>query len=95
LSRARRPLAQVVAQILETERPLIEQKLFFAWDPLAAVALVDPTVVTTTRIAIEILRRPPEQGRTKEMSGQRPNMKVALDANTAEFKRVFLEALQR
>jgi inosine-uridine nucleoside N-ribohydrolase len=95
LSRARTPLAEVVAQILETERPLIEQKLFFAWDPLAAVALVDPTVVTTRQIAIEVFRKPPEEGRTKEVSGRRPNVTVALDANPAEFKRVFLEALQR
>ena len=95
LSRMRAPLAELVAQILETERPLIEQKLFFAWDPLAAVALVDPSVVTTRRIAIEILRQPPQQGRTKEVSGRRPNVSVALDANPAEFKRVFLGALQR
>jgi inosine-uridine nucleoside N-ribohydrolase len=95
LSRARTPLAEVVAQILETERPLIEQKLFFAWDPLAAVALVDPAVVTTRQIAIEVLRKPPEQGRTKEVSGRRPNVTAALDANPAEFKRVFLETLQR
>jgi purine nucleosidase len=95
LSRAHTPLADVVAQILETERPLIEQKLFFAWDPLAAVALVDPSVVTTKKIAIEVLRQPPQQGRTKEVSGRRPNVAVALDANPAEFERVFLGALQR
>jgi purine nucleosidase/pyrimidine-specific ribonucleoside hydrolase len=93
LSRTRTPLAEVVAQILETERPLIEQKFFFAWDPLAAVALVDPTVVTTRPMAIEVLRKPPEQGRTKEVSGRRPNVTVALDANAAEFNRVFLRAL--
>jgi inosine-uridine nucleoside N-ribohydrolase len=95
LSRTRTALAEVVAQILESERPLIEQKLFFAWDPLAAVALVDPAVVTTKRIAMEVLRKPPEQGRTKEVSGRRPNASVALDANPREFKRVFLGALQR
>jgi purine nucleosidase len=93
LSRKRTPLAEVVAQILEAERSLIEQKLFFAWDPLAAVALVNPAVVTTRRIAIEVLRKPPEQGRTKEVSGRRPNVTVAIDANPAEFKRVFLKAL--
>jgi pyrimidine-specific ribonucleoside hydrolase len=89
----RTPLAGMVAQILETERPLIEQKLFFAWDPLAAVALVDPAVVVTRRMAIEVLRKAPEQGRTKEMSGRRSNLTVALDANAAEFKTVFLRAL--
>ncbi len=92
LSRARTPLAEVVAQILETERPLIEQKIFFAWDPLAAVALVDPAVVATRQIGIEILRKAPEQGRTKEVGSRRPNVTVALDANAAEFKKVFLGA---
>ena len=95
LSRARTPLAEVVAQILGAERPLIEQKLFFAWDPLAAVALVDPAVVTTRRIAIELLRKPPEQGRTKEVTSRRPNVSVAVDANPVEFKKVCLGALQR
>jgi len=95
LSRARTPLAEVVAQILEAERPLIEQKLFFAWDPLAAVALIDPAVVTSRRIAIELLRKPPEQGRTKEVSGRRPNVSMAVDANPAEFKKVFLGAFHR
>jgi len=95
LSRARTPLAEVVAQILEAERPLIEQKLFFAWDPLAAVALIDPAVVTSRRIAIELLRKPPEQGRTKEVSGRRPDVSVAVDANPAEFKKVFLGAFHR
>jgi purine nucleosidase/pyrimidine-specific ribonucleoside hydrolase len=93
LSQAHTPLAQLVAQILETERSLVEQKIFFAWDPLAAVALVDPAVVTTSRMAIEILRKPPEQGRTKEVNGHPPNTTVALDANPAEFKRAFLRAL--
>jgi inosine-uridine nucleoside N-ribohydrolase len=93
LSRTRTPLAEVVAQILEAERPLIEQKLFFAWDPLAAVALVDPAVVTTRRMAIEVLRKAPEEGRTWEVSGRRPNVTVALDGNPAEFEKVFLKAL--
>jgi inosine-uridine nucleoside N-ribohydrolase len=93
LARARTPVAAVVVQILETERSLIEQKIFFAWDPLAAVALVDPAVVTTSQVALEVLRRAPEQGRTKEVSGRPPNATVALDANPAEFKRAFLRAL--
>jgi purine nucleosidase/pyrimidine-specific ribonucleoside hydrolase len=93
LSRLHAPLAEVVAQILETERSAIEQKFFFAWDPLAAVALVDPAVVTTRPMAIEILRNAPEQGRTRELSSRRPNVNVALDGNPAEFKKVFLAAL--
>src|SRR5205823_9733240 len=57
VSRIRTPAARLVTQILETERSLIEKKMFFAWDPLAAVALVDGGVVRTTRMAIEVGRK--------------------------------------
>ena len=92
---ARTPLGRMVAQILEAERPQIEQKIFFAWDPLAAVALTDPGAVRTKQLAIEVRRSPPEEGRTKETSGQSPNATVAVDADAARFKRIFLSVFER
>ncbi len=92
-SRARSPLGRVVAQILETARPHIEQKFYFAWDPLAAVALVDPAVATVKQLSIEVRRNPPEEGRTKEVSA-RPNASVAVDADPARFKKTFLAAFE-
>ena len=91
VSRIRTPLAQFVAQVLETERPLIEQQMFFAWDPLAAVALVDPAVVKTRQLAIEVR----DQGRTREIEGAAPNAAVALDANPSRFRNTFVESLRR
>jgi pyrimidine-specific ribonucleoside hydrolase len=91
VARIRGPLARFVAQVFETERPLIEQKLFFAWDPLAAVALVDPAVVKTTRLAVEVRR----QGRTLVIEGAAPNAAVALDADPVRFRRTFVESLRR
>ena len=92
-SRARSPLGRVVTQILETARPHIEQKFYFAWDPLAAVALVDPAVVTARPLSIQVRRNPPEEGSTKEVSA-RPNASVALDADPARFKKTFLAAFE-
>jgi len=92
-SRSRSPLGRVVAQILETARPHIEKQFYFAWDPLAAVAFVDPAVVTMKQLSIEVQRKPPEEGRTKEV-GERPNASVALDAHAARFKKTFLAAFE-
>jgi inosine-uridine nucleoside N-ribohydrolase len=94
VSRLRSPLAKMVAQILETERSLIEKKMFFAWDPLAAVALVHPGVVKTTRLRIEIRRTTAERGRTVETDGP-ANADVALHADAADFRKTFLETLRR
>jgi pyrimidine-specific ribonucleoside hydrolase len=91
-SRARTPLGRFVAQILEGDRKFIEQGIYSAWDPLAAVALVHPAVVATRPLAIEIRQQSPEEGRTTEISGGRPNAKVALDANAALFKEIFFRA---
>src|SRR5712692_7462913 len=92
-ARARTPLGNFVAQVLESDREYIEKNVYFAWDPLAAVALVEPAVLETRAAAIEIRQAPPEQGRTAEVAGRRPNAQVAWNASAAAFKRIFLGAL--
>jgi len=87
------PLGKFVAQILETDRKFIEQGIYSAWDPLAAAALVEPAVVTAQALAIDVRQQRPQEGRTVEVRGRRPNAQVALDANAALFKRIFLSAL--
>jgi inosine-uridine nucleoside N-ribohydrolase len=91
---ARTPLGRLVAQILETARPHIEHNFYFAWDPLAAVALVDPGVVTSKPLVIEIGRSAPEEGRTKEIGGRSTNATVALEADPVKFKKTFLAAFR-
>ncbi len=91
--RARAPLGKFVAQVLESDRQFIEKNIYFAWDPLAAVALVAPAVLSTRAAAIEVLQAPPEEGRTVEVAGRRPNARVAWNADAAAFKRAFLAAL--
>jgi pyrimidine-specific ribonucleoside hydrolase len=93
-SSARSPLARVVAQVLESDRAFIQAGFFYAWDPLAAVALLHPAVVKTTNLHIDILQDPPEEGRTVQSPGP-PNARVALDADGAAWRKLFLEALDR
>jgi inosine-uridine nucleoside N-ribohydrolase len=91
---ARSPLARVVAQVLQADRESIHAGIFYAWDPLAAVALLHPGVVKSTNLHIDIRQDPPEAGRTVQTPG-RPNARVALDADAAAWRKLFLEALDR
>ena len=91
---ARTPLGRFAAQVLETDRKFVEEGYFYAWDPLAAVALLDPGVVKASALHIEIREDAPEEGRTAESRG-RPNASVALDADAAKFKRLFLGAFEK
>jgi inosine-uridine nucleoside N-ribohydrolase len=90
-SNAHSPLGRFVAQVLETDRQMIEQGYFYAWDPLAAIALLHPGVVKTVPLHIDIRQDPPEEGRTLQTPG-RSNAAVALDADGVMFRKLFLEA---
>lgn len=92
-SSARSPLARFVAEVLESDKKSVEDGYFYAWDPLAAVALLHPAVVKTSRLHIDVLQDPPQDGRTIQTPG-RPNAAVALDADAAAFARIFLEAFR-
>jgi pyrimidine-specific ribonucleoside hydrolase len=91
-SRAKGPLGRFVGQVLRSDKESIDGGYFYAWDPLAAVALVAPGVVTTEPMRIEIRRGAKETGRTVAASGA-ANAQVAMHANSALFRSVFLEAL--
>ena len=91
--RAKTPLGRFVAQVLETDRKYIEQGIYCAWDPLAAVALVEPAAVKTQRLMIEARQNSPEAGRTAPVPGKPPNATVALDAAPKLFRAVFLGTL--
>jgi len=92
-STAKSPLAKFVAQVLETDRKSIDDGYFYAWDPLAAVALLHPGVVKTSRLHIDVRQDPPEDGRTVQTPG-RANAGVALDADATAFRKIFREAFE-
>jgi len=93
-SRAHSPLGRFVAQVLEADRESIEQNYFYAWDPLAAVSLLHPNAVKTVPMHIEIRQDPPEAGRTAKTPGV-PNASVAVAADGAMFRTLFLDALAK
>ncbi len=82
-----------VSQVLATNRDDIRQGFYFAWDPLAAVALANPAVVTFRPMAIEISDDPEELGRTVEVQTPRANAQVAIDADALRFREIFMTAL--
>jgi pyrimidine-specific ribonucleoside hydrolase len=86
-------LARFVAQLLASDRDSIRQGFYFAWDPLAAVALTNPLVATYRPMSIEISETPSEAGRTIEVKGKRANAQVAIDADALRFREVFMNAL--
>lgn len=92
-SRAGTPLARFVAQVLASDRDLIRQGFFFAWDPLAAVVLANSAVVTFRPVDIEISSKPEELGRTVEIKSRRANVQAAVDADDLRFRDVFMTAL--
>jgi inosine-uridine nucleoside N-ribohydrolase len=91
-SRPRTPLGDFVAGMLQRECSFEDGATCYAWDALAAAALVDPSVAPWTPLAIEVRQTPPEEGRTAESAGQKPNAQVALDADAAAFRKVYLAA---
>ena len=88
------PLGKLVAQVLTADRQMIKQGYFYAWDPLAGVALLYPRIVKTSSLRIEIRQDPPEEGRTMQTAG-RPNADVAMDVDAPTFRKLFLEAFEK
>jgi pyrimidine-specific ribonucleoside hydrolase len=86
-------LGRVAAQVLETDREMVQGNFFYAWDPLAAVALLHPEVIQSHRLHIDILQDAPEEGRTVQTPGS-PNADVAMDADAARFRKIFLQAFE-
>ncbi len=78
-------LGKVTAQLLESSRELMESHLFFAWDPLAAIAMLHPEVVTYSAVAISVQ----PNGAIKEAAGP-AHVQAALDANSTLFHKLFL-----
>jgi pyrimidine-specific ribonucleoside hydrolase len=93
-SAAKSALAKFVAQALETDRQFIKDGYFYAWDPLAAVALLHPGVVKPSRMHIDVRQDAPEDGRTVQTLG-RANTAVAMDADATAFRKIFLEAFEK
>ena len=80
-----RPLTRFVLQVLATVDDMIDRGTFYAWDPLAAAAIVDPPVVRFTRMAVDVQQNAPDEGRTVIAARGSSNADVAIDANSRRF----------
>ena len=94
-SKARAPLGKYVTAILKQHRDQIREGIYYAWDPLAAAAMIEPGLVKENLLAVDVKQTPPEEGRTAEMPGYPPNASVALSADAAGFQETFLRAFIR
>jgi inosine-uridine nucleoside N-ribohydrolase len=88
----RPPLGRVAGQILDSAREMIDAHAYYAWDPLAAVATSDASVIRTRPEAIEIVRTGDERGRTRLGDGD-PNALIAYSASPTIFRSLFFGAL--
>ena len=90
---AKSKLGLLATQVLASNRKLMEQGIFYAWDPLAAVALVSPAVVKLSSVPLTVTRKAPQEGRTAESQTARP-VRVALVADPVLFRKIFLDAFR-
>jgi inosine-uridine nucleoside N-ribohydrolase len=90
----RPPLGIVVGNLLASQQAMIDAHAYYAWDPLAAAAIVDPEVLHTREQEVQIVRAGDERGRTRVADGE-PNALVAYSASPILFRRLFLSALTR
>ena len=87
------PLSRLTCQLLETIRPYAEIGTYYAWDPLAAVAMLHPHIVHTTHHGITIEQHAPHAGTTRR-SHTGLLKSVAYGADAAQFQELFLGAFQ-
>jgi pyrimidine-specific ribonucleoside hydrolase len=86
------PLGRLVSAILASASERIGAGLYYAWDPLAAMAMIDRSVVKLERLPLSVQLVRPEDGRTLR-GWQAQNMEVALGADATLFFDKFVTAL--
>jgi inosine-uridine nucleoside N-ribohydrolase len=83
----------LIAQLLHRLEEIGGAENYYFWDPLTAVALLHPRVCEWEETRLEIETRDErEVGRTRPVAGK-PNARVAVSADTAQFERLFFEGL--
>ncbi|HWB98784.1 MAG TPA: nucleoside hydrolase [Bryobacteraceae bacterium] len=89
-------LGTIVDEVLAGDQPYIHQHSFYAWDPLAAVAVAEPSVVTHSPMYLEVIQQAgPTLGETAAIPGQQPNLEVSTSASADIFRQTFLAAFSR
>lgn len=92
--RAATPLGRLVSELLASASHRIDAGLYYAWDPLAAVALSDRSAVRSERVSVSVRLVRPEDGRTAR-DQQGTSIEVALGADKKRFVDLFVTTLAR
>ncbi|HEX5749487.1 MAG TPA: nucleoside hydrolase [Archangium sp.] len=89
--------AAFVFQALTADMPFVNSGDFYFWDPLAAAALVAPSLVTTQQMGIRVVQELNEEedhsGQLLQDDTRGSRMSVAMGANADAFYELFLSIL--
>ncbi len=87
------PASQFTLRAIRRIRPLLRGKAFYLWDPLAAVAAVQPEVVTCEQHRVRVVQEPGrELGRLVE-DGEGGIVDIAVQVDRPAFERAFVASL--
>ena len=89
------PLGKFVGDMLNSFREMIVEGGYYAWDPLAAVALVDSGVVTVADFSVKIETSLPHAGQTVMSGDGRHPARIAIDADREKFETYFIQSLTK
>ena len=90
------PLGRVVAQMLEAAMPYIDANAYFAWDPLAAMALLDFSLIKARRGSVKVTTGGRNIGQTRiEKLNTDFTLSIGIDANAPAFASAFERAFVR
>jgi len=84
-------LGRFVNDILNSARFLIEEGDYYAWDPLAAATLVDPSIVTIAEYHVKIETDYPHAGQTTIIDDGQYRARIALDTDRQKFIENFIQ----
>jgi len=84
-------LGRFVSDILNSARFLIEEGDYYAWDPLAAATLADPSIVTIAEYPVKIETDYPHAGQTTIVDDGQYRARIALDTDRQKFIENFIQ----
>lgn len=85
------PLGRFIIDLFRLDEPLIRERFFYAWDPLAAVAMVEG-VVAFTPAQLSVVTQGPETGRTLDTFRGRPNATYSSNVDPNAFYTAYFNA---
>lgn len=87
------PLGRVAGQVLQAALPYVDEHAYFAWDPLAAVALLDYSIIRARSGSLQVVTRGKNIGQTKLRKWNSDfRFSIGLDADAARFAASFERA---